>query len=297
MVPSRLNDKSESDWQMNGLYRHDLRIRRSKAIRPIASLQEAHFRFNWNSSIHISPHDPKIIYTAGNYLFRSTDRRYSWEIMSPDLMTNDPQNQKDYGGPITPDNTGAEMHCTILTVAESPVERDVIWVGTDDGNVQITRDGGISWRNVVKNISGLPPSTWCARIETSHFQKGKAYAAFDVHRYDDYRTYVFKTTDYGKTWTSLRASLPCGWAHVIREDSFNRNLLFVGTEFGVYASLDDGMSWFSLNNNLLTVAVRDIAIHPRDRDLIIGTHGRGIWILDDFTPFLLIFLVVRFLSK
>ncbi len=273
-----------SNWQMNGLYRHDLRIQRSKTIRPSASLQEVPFRFNWNSPIHISPHDPKTIYTGGNYLFRSTDRGHSWEIISPDLTTNDPQKQKDSGGPITPDNTGAEMHCSILTVAESPVERDVIWVGTDDGNVQITRDGGKTWQNVVKNIPGLPPNTWCACIETSHFQKGKAYAAFDGHRHDDYRTYVYKTTDYGNTWTSLRANLPFGWAHVIREDPFNRNLLFVGTEFGVHASLDDGISWFSLKNDLPTVAVRDIAIHPRDRDLIIGTHGRGIWILDDITP-------------
>jgi len=191
---------------------------------------------------------------------------------------------KDSGGPITLDNTGAEMHCTILTVAESPVEKDVIWVGTDDGNVQITLDGGSSWTNVVKNIPGLPLNTWCACLEASHFQKGKAYAAFDGHRQDDYQTYLYKTTDYGKTWTYLKSNLPFGWVHVIREDPFNKNLLFIGTEFGVYASLDDGASWFSLKNNMPTVAVRDIAIHPRDRDLIIGTHGRGIWILDDVTP-------------
>ena len=273
-----------SNWQMNRAYRHDLRIGRSKTIRPTASLKETPYRYNWNSPIHISPHDPKTIYTAGNFLFKSTDRGQSWKIISPDLTTNDPKKQKDSGGPITPDNTGAEMHCTILTVAESPVEKDVIWVGTDDGNVQITRDGGSSWTNVVKNIPGLPPNTWCACIEASHFEKGKAYASFDGHRHDDYDTYVYKTADYGKTWTSLRANLPFGWAHVIREDPFNENLLFVGTEFEIFASLDEGTSWFSLKNNMPTAAVRDIAIHPRDRDLIIGTHGRGIWIMDNIIP-------------
>ena len=273
-----------SNWQMNRIYRHDLRIGRSKIIRPTASLKDSPYRFNWNSPIHISPHDPKTIYTAGNYLFKSTDGGHSWQIISPDLTTNDPEKQKNSGGPITLDNTGAEMHCTILTVAESPVEQDVIWVGTDDGNVQITRDGGKSWINVVKNIPGLPPKTWCSCLEASHFREGKAYAVFDGHRHDDYRTYVYKTTDYGRTWTSLKANLPFGWAHVVREDPFNKNLLFVGTEFGIYASLDDGTSWFSLNNDLPTVAVRNIAIHPRERDLIIGTHGRGIWILDDITP-------------
>ncbi len=273
-----------SNWQMNNIYRHDLRIGRGKNIRPIASRKKTPYRYNWNSPIHISPHDPKTVYTGGNFLFKSTDRGQSWEIISPDLTANDPAKQIDSGGPITPDNTGAEMHCTILTVAESPVEKDVIWVGTDDGNVQITRDGGKTWTNVVKNIPGLPSNTWCACIEASHFEKGKAYAAFDGHRHDDYRTYVYKTTDYGKTWTSLKADLPFGWVHVIREDLINKQLLFVGTEFGIYASMDEGTSWFSLKNNLPTVAVRDIAIHPREKDLIIGTHGRGIWILDDISP-------------
>ncbi len=270
--------------QMNGLYRYNLEIDRSKDIKPKAALDEPPYRFNWNSPVFISPHDHKTIYTGGNYLFKSPDQGYSWEIVSPDLSTNDPNKLKDSGGLITADNTGAEVHCTIYTIAESPLEQGVIWCGTDDGNVQITKDGGKNWKNVVENIPNLPPHTWCTRIEASHFEVGTAYAAFDGHRSDDYSTYLYKTTDFGETWTPIKGNLPFGWIHVVREDLRNKNLLFVGMEFGIYASLDGGKSWFSLKNNLPTVAVRDIAVHPRDNDLIIGTHGRGIWIMDDIRP-------------
>lgn len=270
--------------QMNGLYRYDMRIEKSRTIRPMASLKNPPYRFNWNSPIHISPHDSKIVYTGGNYLFKTRDGGHSWEIISPDLSTDDPEKQKDSGGPITSDNTGAEIHCTIITISESPVKAGVIWCGTDDGNVQITQDGGQTWTNVVKNIKGLPSNTWCSRIEASHFDAGTAYAAFDGHRHDDYGTYLYKTVDQGQTWTSLKGNLPFGWIHVVREDPVNPNLLYVGMEFGIYASLDGGKTWFTLQNNLPTVAVRDIAVHPRENDLIIGTHGRGIWILDHIEP-------------
>jgi photosystem II stability/assembly factor-like uncharacterized protein len=270
--------------QMNGLYRYDMRIKKSKTIKPLASLKKPPYRFNWNSPIHISPHDSKTVYTGGNYLFKTTDGGHKWEIISPDLSTNDPAKQKDSGGLITPDNTGAEIHCTIITIAESPVKRGIIWCGTDDGNIQITQDGGKTWTNVVKNIEGLPSNTWCSRIEASHFDQAAAYAAFDGHRHDDYSTYLYKTTDFGKTWTSLAGNLPFGWIHVVREDPVNPNLLYVGMEFGLYASLDRGKTWFSLDTNLPTVAVRDIAVHPQEHDLIIGTHGRGVWILDDIQP-------------
>jgi photosystem II stability/assembly factor-like uncharacterized protein len=270
--------------QMNGLYRYDMRIKKSQTIRPIAPVSDPPYRFNWNSPILISPHDSKIVYTGGNYLFKTVDGGHSWKIISPDLSTNDPEKQKDSGGPITPDNTGAEIHCTILTIAESSIKAGVIWCGTDDGNVQVTKDGGQTWKNVVKNIKDLPPNTWCSRIEASHFDESTAYAAFDGHRQDDYNTYLYKTTDFGKTWTSLKGNLPFGWIHVVREDLVNPNLLYVGLEFGLFASLDKGITWFSLQNNLPRVAVRDIAVHPRENDLIIGTHGRGIWILDDIQP-------------
>jgi len=272
-----------SNYQMNGLYRYNQRIQKSKAIKPIASFNDLPYRFNWNSPIRISPHDSKTVYCGGNYLFKSVDGGNSWQIASPDLTTNDPKKQKDSGGPITKENSGAEMHCTIVTISESPLQKGVIWCGTDDGNVQITQDGGKSWKNVVRSIPGLPPNTWCSQIESSHFEAGTAYAAFDGHTQDDYATYVYKTTDFGKTWKSIKGNLPFGWVHVIREDLKNRNLLFIGTEFGIFASLDGGQSWFSLKNNLPTVAVRDIAIHPRENDQIIGTHGRGVWILDDIS--------------
>lgn len=270
--------------QVNNLYRYDLRIGLSTTIRPEASLDDPPFRYNWNSPVLISPHDPHTIYTGGNYLFKSTDRGNTWTKISPDLSTNDPEKLKDSGGPLTPDNTGAEIHCTIITIAESFVQPDIIWCGTDDGNVQVTKDGGNTWKNVVNNIKGLPPNTWCSRIEASHFDAGTAYAAFDGHRSDDYNPYVYTTTDFGETWTSITNNIPFGWIHVVREDLKNPNLLFVGTEFEIFASLDGGKSWFSLKNNLPTTAVRDIAVHPRDNDLIIGTHGTGIWILDDITP-------------
>jgi photosystem II stability/assembly factor-like uncharacterized protein len=272
------------NYQMNGLSRYDMRIGRGKTIRPQASLKDPPYRFNWNSPILISPHDPKTVYNGGNFLFKTMNGGQSWEVISPDLSTNDPEKQKDSGGPITLDNTGAEIHCTIITISESPIVPGIIWCGTDDGNVQVTRNSGRTWKNVVENIPDLPPNTWCSRIESSHFSPGTAYVAFDGHRMDDYDTYVYKTTDYGETWTSIKGNLPFGWVHVIREDLKNKNLLYVGTEFGVYASLDGGESWFTLRNNLPTVAVRDIAVHPRENDLIIGTHGRGIWILDDISP-------------
>jgi photosystem II stability/assembly factor-like uncharacterized protein len=269
--------------QMNGMYRYDWRIFKSRAIRPQAGREEPPYRFNWNSPILISPHDSKTVYCGGQYLFRSPDRGVTWEIASPDLTTNDPRKQVDSGGPITLDNSGAEMHCTITTIAESPLEKGTIWCGTDDGNLQLTRDGGKTWSNVGPNIKGLPPNTWCSRVEASRFDAGTAYAAFDGHRTDDYATYLYKTTDSGRTWKPIKGNLPFGWVHVVREDPRNRNLLFAGTEFGVFASLDGGASWFSLQNDLPTVAVHDIAIHPRDHDLIIGTHGRGVWILEDIS--------------
>ncbi len=272
-----------SNSQMNGLTRYDWRVFKNKAIRPTAGFTAPPFRFNWNSPIHISPHDSNTVYTGGHVLFKSPDRGITWEIISPDLTTDDPEKQKDSGGPITPDNSGAESHCTITTIAESPLERGLIWCGTDDGNVQLTRDGGKAWTNVIGGLKGLPRNTWCSRVEASHFAAGTAYAAFDGHRTDDYATYLYKTADFGKTWTSIKGNLPFGWVHVVREDPKNGNLLFVGTEFAIFASLDGGLSWFSLKNDLPTVAVHDIAIHPRENDLIIGTHGRGVFILDNIS--------------
>ncbi|MBC7348538.1 MAG: hypothetical protein H5U05_01035 [Candidatus Aminicenantes bacterium] len=269
--------------QNNGLVKKDLRHGLGKGLRPEAPLNEPPYRFNWNAPILISPHDNNLIYCAGNFLFRSRDGGYSWERISPDLTTNDPKKQVDGVGPITVENSGAEVHCTITAIAESPVRAGLLWCGTDDGQVQVSLDGGQSWTNVTKNIPGLPKNSWCSRIEASHFESGTAYLAFDNHRSDDYQPYIYKTTDAGRTWKAIRSDLPdFGWVHVIREHPRNKSLLLVGTEFGIYASYNSGLSWIKIHGtNLPTVAVHDIAIQPRENDLIIGTHGRGIWILDD----------------
>jgi len=243
------------------------------------------YRFNWNAGMAMSPHDPNTLYYGGNVLFRSTNRGHSWDVISPDLTTNDKSKQQSSGGPVTPDNTAAEFHCTILTIAESPVQRGVIWVGTDDGNIQLTRDGGKSWTNVVRNVPGLPPYSWIPAIEASRYEAGTAYVAVDRHRDDDFGPYIFKTTDFGRTWTSIKGNLPAkGYVHVVREDPRNRNLLYAGTEAGVFASWDGGGRWVSIRTNLPPVAVNDMQVHPRDNDLVIATHSRGIFILDDLTP-------------
>ncbi|MBN2266660.1 MAG: hypothetical protein JW775_12695, partial [Candidatus Aminicenantes bacterium] len=205
--------------------------------------------------------------------------------VSPDLTTNDPAKLKDSGG-ITIDNTGAENHCTILTITESPLKAGVLWVGTDDGQVQLTRDGGATWENVTANIKGFGPGdNWVTRMEASHFVEGGIYLTVSRHQVDDYAPYIFKSEDFGKTWTSLRGDLPdYGYLHTVRESPSNRNLLFVGSEFGLFISADGGRRWIPYKGDFPTVAVRDIQIHPREHDLIIGTHGRGVWIIDDIRP-------------
>ena len=244
------------------------------------------FRFNWSSPLIISPNDSKTVYVGGNYVFKSNDQGNSWKIISPDLTTNDPQkrNSSKSGG-LTAEVTGAENHCTIITLSESSLDANILWAGTDDGNIQVTIDGGKSWSNVVKNIAGLPQNTWCSRVEASHFEKGTAYATFDGHRNDDFKPYVYKTTDYGKNWDMISKDIPDGnCVYVIKEDHKNKNLLFIGTEFGCYVTINGGKNWSRFMNYLPTVAVHDLVIHPRDNDLIAGTHGRSIWIVDDITP-------------
>ena len=243
-------------------------------------------RFNWNSPIVLGQ-DGTTVYFGGEVLFKSTNHGQSWEIISPDLTTNDKNKQKSSGGAVVVDNTAAEFHCTILTIAPSMVDPNVIWVGTDDGNVQVTRDGGKTWTNVVKNIQGLAPNAWIPTVEASPHDAGTAFVAADHHQDNDYTAYFFKTTDYGKTWTRLNLNLPptkTGWPHVIRQDPKNAALLYAGTELGLWVSFDGGAHWTSLRQNLPPVPVRDIQIHPRDNDLIVATHGRGLYILDDITP-------------
>jgi len=246
----------------------------------------AHFRFNWSTPLVLSPHNAETVYLGGNHLFRSTDRGETWSIISPDLTTNDPlkRNSSNTGG-LTREVTGAENHCTIITISESPVKAGIIWAGTDDGNVQVTQDNGNSWVNVRPNIKGVPPNTWVSRVEASHFIPGRVYVTFDGHRNDNNNPYVFVTDDFGSTWKDISAGIPGGNAvYVIREDFVNPDLLFIGTEFAVYMSDNRGSSWQRFMNNMPTVAFHDLVIHPREADLIAGTHGRSLWILDDITP-------------
>src|SRR5204863_4791729 len=255
-----------------------------KWIKPLPKQGEPKYRFNWNTALGLSPTNKKVIYIGAQFLFRSTDKGESWERISNDLTTNDPEKQKqEESGGLSLDNSSAENHCTIVALAESPLEEKTIWAGTDDGNLQVTRDGGKSWANVVGNIQGFPKNTWCTSVEPSRFDRATAYATFDGHQTGDMKVYVFKTTDYGKTWKSIASDPIKGYAHVVCEDRVDRDLLFVGTEFGLFVSIDGGSQWAQFTGNLPPVAVRDIAIHPRDNDLILATHGRGILIIDDIT--------------
>ncbi len=260
----------------------------TRAIKPLPGYKEPKLRYNWNTPIHLSPTQKGVVYIGAQYLFRSRDHGQTWDRISPDLTTNDPAKQKqEQSGGVTVDNSAAEMHTTIYAIAESPKDPNLIWVGTDDGNVQLTRDGGKTWTNVAPGIAGLPKNAWVSSIEAGHFAAGTAYATFDLHTFGDMRPYVFKTADFGKTWTALApldGSMK-GYAHVVKEDVADADLLFVGTELGLWISLDGGKRWAQYKGgDLPNVAVRDVAVHPRDSSLVLATHGRGIWIVDDITP-------------
>jgi hypothetical protein len=247
-------------------------------------------RFNWNTPIALSPNDPTTVYIGSQFLFRSRDHGQSWQRISPDLTSNDAQKQKqEQSGGITVDNSAAEMHTTIYSISESPLSAGLIWVGTDDGNVQLTRDAGSHWTNVTANLKGVPKSAWVSWVQASSFQVGTAYLALDRHTFGDMAPYVYVTTDYGKTWSSLATPQDPkgirGYVHVIKEDTVDPRLLFMGTEFGLWISSDAGAHWAQFKGgHIPAVAVRDLAIQPRDNDLILATHGRGIWIVDDITP-------------
>ncbi len=239
------------------------------------------FRFQWTAPIVISRHDPQIVYHAANVLFRTEDAGQTWQAISPDLTRDDPTKQAWAGGPITGDNTGVEFYCTIFAVAESPVEAGVIWAGSDDGLVHITRDNGTTWNEITP--PGTPEWGTVTTIEASRWDAGTAYVVVDAHRLDDETPYLFKTTNYGATWTSLTKGLDHEvYLHVVREDSQRRGMLYLGTERGVMVSRDDGASWQSLRLNMPTVSVVDLAV--AGDDLVVGTLGRSAWILDDLTP-------------
>jgi photosystem II stability/assembly factor-like uncharacterized protein len=276
------------DSQGGEIARINRRTLQARGIKPLPNYGEGKLRFNWNAPIYVSPNEPGTVYIGAQFLFRSRDHGQSWERISPDLTTNDPEKQKqEESGGVTVDNSDAETHTTIYSISESPRDGNTIWAGTDDGNLQLTRDGGKSWTNVVGNVPNLPKSSWVSWVEASRYDPAAAYAVFDRHTFGDMEPYVFKTADYGKTWLPIvgPGSGVRGYAHVIKEDTVLSNLLFVGTEFGLWISLDGGRQWAQYKGEEFpNVAVRDIAIQPRESDVVLATHGRGIWIIDDITP-------------
>ena len=267
------------------VWRYNIDTKELVTIQPLAVKGDPKLRFNWNGPMEVSKKQPDRFYMGSQFLHKSEDMGRTWVKISPDLTTNDATkyNPVNSGG-LSKDNSGAENHCTTFAIAESPVNEKVIWVGTDDGNIQITVDGGKTWSNVITNISGLPKNTWCYHIEASVFGEGTAYAVFEGHAKNDYTPYTYKTTDYGKTWKSIITPDVDGFVRNIQEDFINENLLFLGTEKGLYITIDGGNNWSHFTNKMPSVAVHYIELNKKTNDLIMATHGRGIIILDDISP-------------
>jgi photosystem II stability/assembly factor-like uncharacterized protein len=283
------SDYVYTEYQGGALARVNKHTHETRDIQPKARAGEK-LRFNWNTPLHLSPNEKGTLYIGSQFLFRTRDQGQTWDRISPDLTTNDPQKQRqEETGGVTVDNSAAEMHTTIYSISESPKSAGTIWVGTDDGYVQLTRDGGKTWTNLTGNIKGLPAASWVSWVEASRHDAATAYATFDRHTFGDHEPWVYVTRDYGRNWQPLLTPKDTrgvrGYAHVIKEDLQQPNLLLLGTELGLWVSIDGGQSWAGFKGDEFpAVAVRDMVIQPRDNDLVIGTHGRGIWIIDDITP-------------
>ena len=267
------------------IWRVNVARNQTKIVKPYPEEGDPKLRFNWNTPIATGLHNPDALFVGSQFLHKSDDMGETWRKISPDLTTNDKakQNQVESGG-LSTDNSGAENHCTIFTVGESPLDENVIWVGTDDGNVQVTTDGGANWRNVTRNINGLPSNTWVYHIEPSSHDVNTAYAVFDGHTRSDMNPYVFKTTDGGSSWTSITTDEVKGFSRSIQEDFVNPDLLYLGTEMGLFITINGGKSWSHFTNNMPPVAVHHVTLHERDHALVMGTHGRGVIVIDDVTP-------------
>ena len=281
-----------SESQGGNILRTDFRSREQQEVNPWGrnsgggSALGEKFRFNWNAPIVQSPHDKNTVYFGGNVVFKSTDFGKTWEQISSDLTTDDKDKQKDAGGPIAIENSTAEYHTTIVVLAESPIQKGQVWAGTDDGNLQVTRDGGKDWDNLIRNFDGVPANSPVSHIEPSRTNAQTAYVTFDRHMFDDFRPYIFKTSDGGKSWQNVTGNLPGkAYVQIVREDPKKPNLLYAGTELGLFISYNSGKDWLPLNlKNLPNVSVHDIVVHPRENDLILATHGRSIFIFDDAAP-------------
>jgi photosystem II stability/assembly factor-like uncharacterized protein len=273
-------------WQYQGgrIYRSNLQNGETKYIKPFPDAATEDLRYNWNTPVIFSK-TTSTLYVGSQYLFRSNNRGDTWERISPDLTTDDPNRQlQEQSGGITPDNTTAENNCTIFTIAESPKDENVVWAGTDDGNVQLTTDGGKTWNKQNINITGLPPFAYISYIDADNFDRNAAYVTVDAHRNGYLKPYVFYTSDLGRTWKPLATDSIKSYCHVIKQDVINPDLLFVGTEAGLYVSIDKGANWVRMKSKIPQVGIYDMAIHPREHDLVLATHGRGIIIIDDITP-------------
>ncbi|MEA2563550.1 MAG: hypothetical protein QOH06_5054 [Acidobacteriota bacterium] len=268
------------------LGRWNLRTGELRGIKPPEIDPENNrLRFNWNTGLAQDPFEPGTIYLGSQYLHKSTDRGESWTVISPDLTTNKPEWQTRDTGGITPDVTGAENYTTIIAISPSPVQKGVIWIGTDDGRVHVTRDGGKTWDSVEKSLKGVPANTWVPHIRASKFDAASAFVVLDNHRRDDWKPYAFRTDDWGKTWKSLTTKDIEGYALSIEQDPVDRDLLFLGTEWGLYVSNDAGRNWMKWHHGLpKTVSAMDLVIHPRDHDLVVATHGRALYVVDDIAP-------------
>jgi len=241
------------------------------------------YRFQWTFPVVLSPFNPNVLYAGANVIFRTTNEGQSWEAISRDLTRNDKSKEGPSGGPITKDNTSVEYYNTVFVIAPSPKDSGLIWAGSDDGLVHVTRDGGKTWTNVTPPARDLPDWSLISSLEPSPHDAGTAYVAATRYKLDDFKPYIFKTTDYGKTWRSITGGIPAThFIRVVREDPARRGLLYAGGEFGVYVSFDDGNSWQSLQRNLPVVPIHDLVV--KDNDLVAATHGRAFWILDDLTP-------------
>ncbi len=289
VVPDKSNSRYAYSMSQGGyLMRVDMKTGYQKYIQPVQP-NGVRLRFNWNAGIAADPLNPDVIYFGSQFVHKTTDYGDSWQTISPDLTTNNPEYQKQLqSGGLTLDVTEAENYTTIMTIDPSPVKEGVIWVGTDDGNVQVTKDGGKTWENVVGNINGVPKGTWVPQVRASYFNSGEAFVVFDNHRRDDWTPYVYHTTDYGESWESLIGKNKIwGYALSILQDPVEPNLIFLGTEFGLYVSIDHGKTWTKWKdkeNSYPTVSTMDMQIQKRTNDLVVGTFGRAIYIFDDITP-------------
>lgn len=276
-----------AEYQGGTIARIDRRTLTGRSIQPLPGYKEK-LRYNWNTPIALSPNDKSVLYIGSQFLFRTRDHGATWDRISPDLTTNDPMRQKqEQSGGITVDNSAAETNATIYSISESPLSPGQIWVGTDDGNVQLTRDGGAHWTNLTRNLK-VPAGSWVSWVEASRSDAGTAYVAIDRHTYGDFAPYVFRTTDYGRSWQPIvgaRTNAVTGYAWVIKEDPRRPSILYLGTEKGLFTSIDRGATWARFKpTGFPDVAVRDIAFQTRDDDMVLATHGRGIWIVDDISP-------------